>query len=218
MNILLTLLSNREPWQTTLIFAAVIITAFLVYMLVKKYKEGGSHKNHAGKNDHDRSIKILKRILGAYIKRSDGRVIYSAEVKGKKTSGSADAILIGYFGVLVLIGCDLSGELYANEKDENLTQIIKKERKQHENPVIMALSAQKAVTELLREKKIYRVTVESAVIFTGKKSIPNISGPIKHYTGKTLGKALKSEKFLEDKGVNTDITAEALLGWRLTES
>lgn len=200
--------------QNVIFLLTAILAGGLLYLLFRKNRQGKSKKQPIEGLDNERSVRIMKKILSAYIKRSDGRVIYSAEVAGKKTSGSADAILVGYFGILVLVGCDLRGELYANDKDEYLTQIYKKERARYESPVIRVLNAQKAVNELLRQKKVYRVSVESAVVFTGKKAVPNVPGSLNSYNPKTLKKALRSGRFLDDKGVDTDAAAEALLGWR----
>ncbi len=206
--------SILSSWQTTLFFVLLLGGGALAFIFIKKYREEIAPKKRLEKNDHDHSISVLKKILGSYVKKHDGRVIYSIEVGSKKTKGSADAILIGYFGVLVLVGCDLSGDLYATDKEEHLTQVVKTERKQHDNPILQAKTAEKAVSELLREKKVYRVPVESAVVFTGSKVNVNVPGSHGSFSPKTLEKALSSKQYLEDKGVNTDAVAEAILSWR----
>jgi len=210
----LSLSLSTQNWWIFLGLALAVGAFGFAFYFIKKYRDEIAPKKRVTRNDHDSSVKALKKILGSYVRRNDGRVIYSIEVGSKKTQGSADAILIGYFGVLVLVGCALSGELYANDKDEKLTQIVKQERRQHENPVIQSITAGKAVAELLREKKVYKIQVESAVVFTNKKATPNVPASLKSYRPKTLRKALKSDRFLEDKGVDTDAAAEAILSWR----
>lgn len=210
----LSLPGELGSWRLTLGFVIVLGVGGLGFYLIKRYREGAALTKRADRNNYGRSMKIIRDILASYIKRSDGRVIYSIEVGSSKTKGSADALLIGYFGILVLVGCDYSGELYVGEADSYMTQVVGKERRRHENPVLTAKTAEKAVAELLREKKVYKVPVESAVVFTGKKVSANVSGSVKGYSPGALRKALKSEKFLEDKGVDTDAAAEAILSWR----
>lgn len=208
-------LLSSNSWIGAIGFALVMTVGVTAFLLIKKYREDVVPKKRADSNKRELGMKKIKRILGAYVRRSDGRVIYDIEVGSRKTKGSADAILIGYFGVLVLVNCALTGELYATDKDEKLTQIIKKERRQYENPVIRAKTAEKAVAELLREKKVYKVQVESAAVFTARKASPNVpASSLAIYRLKSLKKALKSEKFLEDKGVDADAAAEAILSWR----
>jgi len=211
---ILSLSSGFLGYWGLIAFALVVGIVGFAFFMIKKYRDEVAPKKQVARNNHDRGMKAVKKVLGAYIRRSDGRVIYDIEVGSKRTKGSADAILIGYFGVLVLVCCALSGELFANDKDERLTQIVKQERRQYDNPVLQATTAAKAVAELLREKKVYKVPVESAVIFTNKKASPNVPASLKSYRLKALRKALKSDRFLEDKGVDTDAAAEAILSWR----
>ncbi len=201
------------PWQTLLIILVAVAVVVGVVFFWRKYREEILPKRRLEKNDHDRSMRKLKKILGPYIRKNDGRVIYSAEIGSKKTQGTADAVLIGYFGALVLVCCDLSGELYADDKSDKLTQIVKSERRQHDNPVLKARRVGTATTELLREKKVYKVPVESGVFFTGKATV-NVPGSLNAFTPKKLRKALDSSKYLEDKGVDIDAAAEAILSWR----
>ena len=210
--ILLTLQSFISEWGRIIAFVAVALVFALSYIFIKKYREEVAPKKQLEKDNRDKSIKVIQKALNKYIRRNDGRVIYMTEVGGKKTKGSADAVLIGYFGVLVLIGCGLSGSLYANEKDKYLTQIIKGEKRIHENPVLKAQAAAKAVIELLKEKKIYKVPVDSGVVFSARKVEANVPRSLNGFTAKEFSKALHSKRFLEDKGVNTDAVAEIILG------
>lgn len=211
---LLNVTSNTyNIWPTLLMVLVAGLVVVGVVFFVRKYRDDIAPKRKLEKNDHDKSLRELKKILSPYIRKNDGRVIYSVQVGSKKTQGAADAILIGYFGALVLVCCDLSGELYADDSSDKLTQIVKNERRQHDNPILQAQQAEKAITELLREKKVYKVAVESGVLFTGKATV-NVPRSLNAYTPKKLKKALSTSKYLEDKGVDTDAAAEAILSWR----
>lgn len=200
---------------TVAIVVVVVLLGVGGYMLIKRYAEEIAPKKKVQADNRERSVKAIKRILSGYVRRNDGRVIYSMDVASSKTSGSADAILIGYFGALVLVGCDFEGDLYIDSADvEKMTQIVKKERAQHDNPALAAKTAAKAVNEMLREKKVYRVPVENGVVFTNARATANVPGSVPTYTPKKLKKALRANRFLEDKGVDPDKVAEALLSWR----
>lgn len=212
MNLLF--LESQDIWMWVII-AGILIVGILGYLLIKHYTEKIAPKRKIKRNSQEHSIRVLKKVLSGYVRKYEGRVIYSIDLASSKTSGSADAILIGWFGALVLVGCDYSGDLYVDDaKAASMTQIVKTEREKHDNPFLQASKAAKAVNEMLREKKVYRVPVESAVVFTGSGAKPNIPPSIPHFTPKQLKKALSGGRFIEDKGVDADKVAEAILSWR----
>lgn len=198
--------------KTTIIFALAALAIVILYIAIKHYVENVIPKKRLNSNNPDKSIRVVKRITEQYVRRNDGRAIYSVEVGSSKTKGSADIILVGYFGVLVIVTCDLSGSIYANDKDEMLTQLSGGERRSHENPFINVKNAAKAVSELLREKRVFRVPVEAAVVFTGKKASVNVPRSLDGFTPKELTKILKTDRFLDDKKVDIDMTVNAILG------
>jgi len=197
---------------STIVLIVVALAIVIIFMAVKRYKENVVPKRKLESNNYDRSIKIVKKIVERYVRRNDGRTIYSIEVGSNKTKGSVDVILIGYFGVLVIVTNDLRGDLYANDRDLTLTQIVKTERRSHENPIIKSKTAAKAVIELLREKRVFKVPVESCVVFTGKKAGINVPGTLGGYSTKEFAAVLKTSKFLDDKNVDVDLTANVILG------
>lgn len=208
----MTLQQLLTDYITVIVFIAVAVVFILGYIIIKRYVDVVLPKKRLESNNKDKSIKIVKKIIEKYIRRNDGRAIYSIEVGSNKTKGSADAILVGYFGVLVITTCPLSGTLYANDKDTSLTQIVKEERRSHDNPILKSQIAGKAVTELLREKRVFKVPVEAAVVFTGNKASVNVPRSLGAYTIEELSKVLKTKHFLEDKNVNVDSVVQALLG------
>lgn|GEM_PF-2651372 len=198
--------------RTTIIFIVAALVIVIGYFSIKRYREVVLPKKRLENNNYDRSIKSVKRIVEAYVRRNDGRLIYAIEIGSNRTKGSADIILIGYFGVLVLVTCDLAGEIYANEKDAKLTQIVGDQRRSHENPILKVNTATKAVAELLREKRVYKVPVEGRVVFTGKKANINVPRSLNVSTLKELTALLKTNKYLDDKKVDVDKATNALLG------
>ena len=206
--------NSRDLWMWIGI-AGLIVVGCLGYFFINNYNENVAPKKKIALDSYEHMMKTLKNTLSGYVRRYEGRVIYSIELASSKKNGSADAILIGWFGVLVLIGCDLMGELYVDDgKTPQITQIVKTERTKRDNPFVKATVAERVVNEMLREKKIYRVQVESAVVFTRSGARLNIPPSLPYYTQKTLNKIMKSNKYIEDKGVDADQVAEAILNWR----
>jgi len=198
--------------KSAIVFILAALIIILGYIIIKRYRDEVAPKKRLESNDYDKSIKIVKRITEKYVRRNDGRAIYSIEVGSNKTKGSADIILVGYFGVLVIITCALSGDLFVNDKDSTLTQIVKNERRSHPNPIIKAKTAEKAVSELLREKRVFKVPTEFCVVFTGKKVNANVPRSLNGYTPKELSNALATDRFLDDKKVDVDTVTNAILG------
>jgi len=196
----------------TLIFIGAALVIVFLYFFIKRYFDVVAPKKRLESNDSEMSLKTVKRILEKYVKRNDGRAIYDIEVGSNRTKGSADAVLIGYFGVLVVITCALSGDLFVNDKDPNLIQKIKEDRRIHENPILKAQQAIKAVTELLREKRVFRVPVEYCVVFTASKTNVNVPRSLNGYTAKEFSEVLRTDRFLNDNKVDVDATTNAILG------
>ena len=130
---------------------------------------------------------------------------------GKKTS-TADGILVGYFGLMVVSAVQDIGEYYGDLDSEKWIRYWKERKYFLENTYARNHETAMIIRDLLSREKIYRVPVDEFVVFTGKKSkvlvcIKNGGELIPYSSFKSL---LGRSKYEEDKGYNVEQIAEIL--------
>ena len=83
----------------------------------------------------------------------------------------ADVLLIGPFGVLALVGCNVRGQLYpVDESSEKMTGYYTGKKMSFDNVMAERLRVEKAVNEVLREAGIRRCRGEAYAVFTNRRS------------------------------------------------
>ena len=194
----------------SIVFAVIVIIFIAIYFGYKRYKENRIYK--AGKNGE----KQVQHMLHKIAKKNHYQVLNDIYLPLYEESTQIDHIVIGNFGIAVLETKNLGGEIYGTGKDKNWTQILKEERKTFYNPLLQNKTHIDCVQHLLQKEKIYKVPVESLVVFTNPHCELNIDRGNPIITIDLLKKYFKKPQFKKDVGVDVQKVADALLSYQLT--
>ncbi|NLL91277.1 MAG: hypothetical protein GX222_02510 [Ruminococcaceae bacterium] len=203
-----------DRYDILALIAVLIITAIGIgtYFFMKKYQTDIRPKKLAEKESDKKAQEALKTEFNSYIRRNEGKALYDWSTKSD--GYYPNGILIGNFGVFASVGCDLSGELYTDEKSPTITKIVLDDKDTYPNPFQELRNIERGIIDILRNNKIYRTPVFTAVFFSNKNAKINIPRSSYYLTPKTLRKELRKDQFVEDKGVDIDVVFEALSNGR----
>ena len=203
-----------DRYDILALIAVLILTAIGIgtYFFMKKYHSDIRPKKLSEKESDEKAKEALKTEFTSYIRRNGGKALY--DWNPKSDGCYPNGILIGHFGVFVSVGCDLSGELYTDDKSPTITKIVLDDKDFYPNPFQELRNTERDIIDILRNNKIYRTSVFAAVFFSNKNAKINIPRSNHYLTPKTLKKELRKDQFIEDKGVDIDIVFEALSNGR----
>lgn len=125
-----------------------------------------------------------------------------------------DHILIGFFGIMVVNTQNLPGSIYGDGRGKNWTHVVTKNGRETKtsfpNPLLENQQAVDAVREVLSTNGVYKVNIESWVVFTRKKASLNLPKGLSVLGIKNFKKLLKKSRYSADGNVNVPQVASLL--------
>lgn len=189
-------------------FSALAILV-VVALFVRKRRKGESR----GRDGERRVARVLARAA----RRCGGRVLNGVHLPLYEQSTEFDHILVGPFGVLVVETKNLGGEIFGDGNQQEWTQVTKTAKRSFYSPLLQNKTHVDNLRHHFQKERLYKVTIESAVVFADPGVTLNVPRSLPVYTLKALAKRLTRDAYLADKGVNVEqvvatISRNALTG------
>lgn len=194
-----------------MIVLVMILVIMAIYFGLKKLKQ--YRLNKIGKTGEKAVKKVLKKICRKY----DYRLINDLYLPLYDKTTQIDHVVIGAFGIMAVETKAMSGEVFGNDFDENWVQIIGDKRHKMYNPLRQNKTHVDCIKHLLRQEQIYRVEVDSLVVFAGKKVTLNIQKGLPVISLSYVKKFFKKSRYQNDNGVNVQKLYETLLSYQVTD-
>lgn len=195
------------PIQWT-ILAAAVAAVILILILIRLLLVWNDRKK--GVDGTKKVSRILKRFAGI----RSFKVLNDLTLKTAKKNVHIDHILIGFFGIMVVNTQNLPGSIYGDGRGKNWTHVVTKNNRETKtsfpNPLLENQQAVDAVREVLSTNGVYKVNIESWVVFTRKKASLNLPKGLSVLGIKNFKKLLKKSRYSADGNVNVPQVASLL--------
>lgn len=195
------------PIQWT-ILAAAVAAVILILILIRLLLVRNDRKK--GVDGTKKVSRILKRFAGI----RSFKVLNDLTLKTAKKNVHIDHILIGFFGIMVVNTQNLPGSIYGDGRGKNWTHVVTKNGRETKtsfpNPLLENQQAVDAVREVLSTNGVYKVNIESWVVFTRRKASLNVPKGLSVLTLKGFRKLLKRSKYSADGPVDVALVADTL--------
>lgn len=144
---------------------AVILIALSIFFVSR------SKRKKSGALSRKKIASILRNFAGIRSFRVINDIDLPLE-EGRYTH--IDHILIGFFGLMVLENRTEPGAIYGEARDKEWVSVVTKKnnsefRKKFKNPVTLNQEHCEAIRKIFQQEKIYKVDIESYVVFTDPK-------------------------------------------------
>lgn len=192
----------------TIVAAVIVVILVIVYFVRRKnadkpakvvdYRSFGSKKIASALKSFARSNSF----------------VYIAPARMKTKSGIADmnALAIGPFGVVGVIGMGYFGDVYGRAEDKIWVSLTpSKIRTEFQNPVTEASACVRVIRDALFAKGIKMVPVEVLPVFTTDELQIGVPKGTGHYSWKEFKSYLKKDRFKkEEKNMKIDVVEAAI--------
>lgn len=204
------LFSNPSMLFPALVMGALLIFV-IIYFIVKAMKK--RRTDRIGKNGEKRVAKMLDR----FARKHNGYALHDLYLPLYDKTTQVDHVLLGQFGMLVIETKAANGEVYGTETDREWVHIIGEQRHKLYNPLLQNKAHVDCIAHLLRVEKIYKVRIDSLVVFAGKKIQLNIPKGMPVITSSLLKSYLKKPHYQEDCGIDAKAVYEVLKRHEITD-
>ena len=191
-----------------IILSAVILAVILLLVLAVLLI--GWQNRRRGVDGKKKVAAILRRFTGI----RSFRVLNDLTIHTAKKDLTIDHVLIGFFGILVVNTQNLSGSVYGDGRGKTWTHVITKKGREVKtsfpNPLLENQQAVDAIREVLSANSIYKINIESWVVFTRRKASLNVPKGLSVLTLKGFRKLLKRSKYSADGPVDVALVADTL--------
>ena len=195
------------PIQWT-ILAAAVAAVILILILIRLLLVRNDRKK--GVDGTKKVSRILKRFAGI----RSFKVLNDLTLKTEKKNVQMYHILSGFFGIMVVNTQNLPGSIYGDGRGKNWTHVVTKNGREAKtsfpNPLLENQQAVDAVREVLSTNGVYKVNIESWVVFTRKKASLNLPKGLSVLGIKNFKKLLKKSRYSADGNVNVPQVASLL--------
>lgn len=195
------------PIQWT-ILAAAVAAVILILILIRLLLVRNDRKK--GVDGTKKVSRVLKRFAGI----RSFKVLNDLTLKTAKKNVHIDHILIGFFGIMVVNTQNLPGSIYGDGRGKSWTHVVTKNSRETKtsfpNPLLENQQAVDAVREVLSTNGVYKVNIESWVVFTRKKASLNLPKGLSVLGIKDFKKLLKKSRYSADGNVNVPQVASLL--------
>ena len=196
-----------------LIVLSILIVVFtVIYFLFKRFQKNKA--NRIGQKGEKTVSKVLKQIA----RKNHWKLINDLYLPLYDKTTQIDHLLIGPFGVAVIETKALAGEIYGNANDQDWVQIIGEEKRRFYNPLLQNKAHIDCVQHILKKEKIYRVNIDSLVVFSAKRVQLAIPSGMPVISWDLLKKYFKKSRYQKDNEINPDAVFSALLKHKVTDS
>ncbi len=193
-----------------MILGAAILAAVLVLVLICLFIRWRNRRR--GVDGKRKVAAVLKRFAGI----RSFQVLNDLTVKTAKKEVPIDHVLIGFFGILVVNTQNLPGGIYGDGRGKTWVNVVTKKEKEIKttfpNPLLENQQAVDAIREVLSANNIYKVNIESYVVFTRRKTMLYIPKGLSVLSLKDFQKLLKKSKYSADGPVDVQQVADVLTG------
>lgn len=195
-------------WAMTVI-AIVLAVVVLVVMGLVLYRK--RHPRQVKRQTRDSSSNKAVAVARRFARSNRFRLIAPAHLARGEKQAQLDAIVVGYFGILGVIGLGYNGNIYGAANEAEWLQINEGgARTYFQNPLDEASAAVRVIRDALFATKMKQIPVEVVVVFTDVTAQLAISRSPGLYSLKTFKALLSKEKYLEDTGLDLDQTEAAI--------
>lgn len=195
------------PIQWT-ILAAAVAAVILILILIRLLLVRNDRKK--GVDGTKKVSRVLKRFAGI----RSFKVLNDLTLKTAKKNVHIDHILIGFFGIMVVNTQNLPGSIYGDGRGKSWTHVVTKNDRETKtsfpNPLLENQQAVDTVREVLSTNGVYKVNIESWVVFTRKKASLNLPKGLSVLGIKDFKKLLKKSRYSADGNVNVPQVASLL--------
>ena len=127
-----------------------------------------------------------------------------------------DHILIGFFGLMVLESRSEPGAIYGQARDQEWVSVVtskngSERRKKFKNPVTLNQEHCEAIRKIFQQDKIYKVDIESYVIFTDRKIQLGAQPTLPVMNLKKFKKLLSHSRYSDNGPVDVPMVYEAIM-------
>lgn len=186
---------------------AVILIALSIYLVNRsKQKKSGAwgRKKVASILRNFAGIRSFKVINNVDLPLGDGRYTH------------IDHILIGFFGVMVLENRSEPGDIYGEARDKEWVSVVtskngSERRKKFKNPVTLNQEHCEAVRKIFQQEKIYKVDIESYVVFTNPKIQLGAQPNLPVMSLKKFKRLLSHSRYSDNGPVDVPVVYEAIM-------
>ena len=203
-------------WEQMLlvtVIVAIVLVFVVLYFTGKKLLQ--LRKIRVGKNGEKKVGRALEKIARKSSNRY--RVIHDIYLPLYDKTTQIDHIVIGRFGMVVVETKAMNGEIYGTEKDNDWANVVNDRKTRFYNPLLQNKTHVDCVRHILKKENIYRIQVDSLVVFSQKTAILNIPRKLPVITINLLKKYFKKSRYRQDHQVDVERTYEALMKNRVTD-
>ena len=203
-------------WEQMLlvtVIVAIVLVLVVLYFTGKKLLQ--LRKIRVGKNGEKKVGRALEKIARKSSNRY--RVIHDIYLPLYDKTTQIDHIVIGRFGMVVVETKAMNGEIYGTEKDNDWANVVNDRKTRFYNPLLQNKTHVDCVRHILKKENIYRIQVDSLVVFSQKTAILNIPRKLPVITINLLKKYFKKSRYRQDHQVDVERTYEALMKNRVTD-
>lgn len=181
--------------------ALVVILA--VILIVRTKTKKSDRQGRAGERKVARVLKHYAAWHGCKVLNGVYLPLYDATTE-------VDHILIGRFGLLVIETKSIAGEVFGDERQTNWTHMVGTKKHSLYSPLLQNKTHVDNIRHLFNQEHIYKVNIESLVVFTNAKTILNLPKGLPVIKLKKLKGLLESSRFAVDNGVDVDKVYNAI--------
>ena len=186
--------------------AALLIALSIYFVNRSKRKKSGAlgRKKLASILRNFAGIRSFKVINNVDLPLGDGRYTH------------VDHILIGFFGVMVLENRSEPGDIYGEARDKEWISVVtgkngSESRKKFPNPVTLNQEHCEAIRNIFQQDKIYKVDIESYVVFTTRKMQLGVQPDLPVMNLIKFKKLLSRSRYSDNGPVDVPVVYEALM-------
>ncbi len=190
----------NNSWAGDLLFGLSVVAVLAIciggYFAFRALKKRSTDR--IGK----RGEKKVGKILDRFAARNNAYTLHDVYLPLYDTTTQIDHLLIGSFGILVVETKATGGSVYGNERDREWTHIIGNNRHKLYNPLKQNKAHVDCVNHHLKVGNLYKVRVDSLVVFAGADIEVHIPKGLPVITLDLLKKYLQKKQFHTDYQVD----------------
>ncbi len=196
------------------ILGIILIFATLIFFIIfLKKNRINKINNKIGKNGEKKVSRKLKR----YSFTRGYKIINNIYLPLYDKTSQIDHIIIGRFGIIVIETKNLHGEIYGSMFDDKWIQYIGDKKHKFYNPLKQNQGHIDIIRHIFNKEKIYKVDIESFVVFVDNKVGLNVKKNLPVYKLKKFIKILNKSKYQEDKGLDINKIYDIIESYRVKD-
>ncbi|MGI5958019.1 MAG: nuclease-related domain-containing protein [Massiliimalia sp.] len=202
--------------QSIAIITAVVMISLavfaVIYFVVKHYLKVRANREIGKKGE-----KRVSQVLASIARSKHYKVINNLYLPLYDSTTEIDHIVIGPFGAVVIESKAYNGEIYGTQKEKEWTQMIGDKKNKFYNPLLQNKTHIDCIHHILIKNNVYRVDLESLVVFSGDKCEVNVPHNLPVISLSELKKYFNKSKFKQDKKIDVQKVYDTLMANQVTD-